>query len=184
MNYEECFKRAMGGNEDTPYNYQRELACREQGDSAEDQGLTSAAACRSQLIDIPTGLGKTAGMVLAWLWNRVVLQRPDWPRRLVYCLPMRTLVEQTGSEVKGWIGNVLKHSGDLAERTVAGLKWLSDPSPIVLKGATLDPSFMHLGEGPNGPSWLARTTAQRDHLGPFSLACLLRAADARASRTA
>jgi CRISPR-associated endonuclease/helicase Cas3 len=40
-------------------------------------------------------LGKTAAVVLAWLWNRV--QRPDseWPRRLVYCLPMRTLVEQT-----------------------------------------------------------------------------------------
>jgi CRISPR-associated endonuclease/helicase Cas3 len=37
--------------------------------------------------------------MLAWLWNRVLI--PDtahqntWPRRLVYCLPMRTLVEQT-----------------------------------------------------------------------------------------
>ena len=36
-----------------------------------------AAACRSQLINIPTGLGKTAAVVLAWLWNRVQLQNPN-----------------------------------------------------------------------------------------------------------
>ena len=58
--------------------------------------------CRSQLINIPTGLGKTAAVVLAWLWNRVELEKADWPRRLVYCLPMRTLVEQTQSNVHGW----------------------------------------------------------------------------------
>jgi CRISPR-associated endonuclease/helicase Cas3 len=42
-----------------------------------------------------------------------------------------------------------------------------------------------MGEGPHGPSWLARTVALRDGLGPFGLAFLetvLRAADARASR--
>jgi CRISPR-associated endonuclease/helicase Cas3 len=40
-----------------PYHWQRRLA--------EDP------ACQSRLIDIPTGLGKTAGVVLAWLWNRL-----------------------------------------------------------------------------------------------------------------
>jgi CRISPR-associated endonuclease/helicase Cas3 len=48
----------------------------------------------------------------------------------------------------------------------------------------LDLSFMKMGEGPYGPSWLARTIALRDRLGPFRLAfleTLLRAADARAS---
>ena len=49
----------------------------------------------------------------------------------------------------------------------------------------LDLSFMRMGEGQHGSSWLARTVALRDRLGPFHLAfleTLLRAADARASR--
>ncbi len=58
------------------------------------------------LIDIPTGFGKTAAVVLAWLWNRVSKRRRDWPRRLVYCLPMRTLVEQTFRNTKQWIKNL------------------------------------------------------------------------------
>lgn len=42
----------------------------------------------------PTGTGKTAAVLFAWAWGR--LFRPEsTPRRLVYCLPMRTLVEQT-----------------------------------------------------------------------------------------
>lgn len=88
----------------TPYNYQSRLA-----------GDDSGTACRSQLINIPTGLGKTAAVVLAWLWNRVQLQNPKWPRRLVYCLPMRSLVEQTDAEVKKWL-------------TAHGLLW--DDKPV------------------------------------------------------
>jgi CRISPR-associated endonuclease/helicase Cas3 len=48
-----------------------------------------------ELIDIPTGLGKTDAVVLAWLWRRRFAgqeKRRATPRRLVYCLPMRTLV--------------------------------------------------------------------------------------------
>lgn len=49
------------------------------------------------LIDVPTGSGKTAAVIAAWIWRR--LNKPESVgRRLVYCLPMRTLVEQT-SEV-------------------------------------------------------------------------------------
>ena len=47
-----------------------------------------------ELIDIPTGLGKTDAVVLAWLWRRRFAgqeKRRATPRRLVYCLPMRTL---------------------------------------------------------------------------------------------
>jgi hypothetical protein len=46
--------------------------------------------------------------------------------------------------------------------------------------------LMGMGEGAHGPSWLARTVAIRDRLGPFRLAyleTLLRAADARASQS-
>src|SRR5580692_11230940 len=83
---------SSGAHFSEPYDYQRRLA-----------GGDSGTICRSQLINIPTGLGKTAAVVLAWLWNRVQRQDSKWPRRLVYCLPMRTLVEQTEAEVKKWL---------------------------------------------------------------------------------
>ena len=66
----------------------------------------TGATCQSQLISIPTGLGKTAAVVLSWLWNRVHLRSEKWPRRLVYCLPMRTLVEQTEGNVREWLKNL------------------------------------------------------------------------------
>jgi CRISPR-associated endonuclease/helicase Cas3 len=91
-----------------PYEYQRRLACGEHdAGRSEAEWLTRGTDCQSQLINIPTGLGKTAAVVLAWLWNRVQRQDPKWPRRLVYCLPMRTLVEQTEKEVKKWLGDSL-----------------------------------------------------------------------------
>ena len=86
-----------------PYGYQCRLACGPDADPQKPDTLESGAPCHSQLINIPTGLGKTAGVVLAWLWNRLHRRDGVWPRRLVYCLPMRTLVEQTRDEVKKWI---------------------------------------------------------------------------------
>ncbi len=49
----------------------------------------------SRVLRIPTGLGKTCGVLGAWMWNRLVRRDPAWPRRLVWALPMRVLVEQT-----------------------------------------------------------------------------------------
>ena len=66
------FSRTATGNR--PYDYQRRLACDERNERLE-------AECNSQLINVPTGLGKTAAVVLAWLWNCVQLQNPKWPRR-------------------------------------------------------------------------------------------------------
>lgn len=83
------FKAACGPDQArTPYDYQSRLA---------------NLPCESRLISIPTGLGKTAAVVLAWLWNRVDQSNDKWPRRLVYCLPMRTLVEQTRDEAAKWL---------------------------------------------------------------------------------
>ncbi|MEW5826296.1 MAG: DEAD/DEAH box helicase [Candidatus Latescibacterota bacterium] len=65
--------------------------------------LASDSSCRDRLIRIPTGFGKTAGVTIAWLWNRVHRKDDVWPRRLVLCLPMRTLVEQTKGEVACWL---------------------------------------------------------------------------------
>ncbi len=91
--YDDFFRTATGN---PPYAYQRRLA-----------GDTPGRPCESQLINIPTGLGKTAAVVLAWLWNRVAhpdaAHRDIWPRRLVICLPMRTLVEQTRGEAEKWL---------------------------------------------------------------------------------
>jgi len=61
------------------------------------------------LLDIPTGMGKTAGVTLAWLYKRRILGDPNTPRRLIWCLPMRVLVEQTHREVCDWL-----HRLDLA----------------------------------------------------------------------
>ncbi|HMN06473.1 MAG TPA: DEAD/DEAH box helicase [Flavobacteriales bacterium] len=120
MEYTGFFERATGKE---PYTYQGELA-----------GGDTGRHCDSHLIDIPTGLGKTAAVVLAWLWNRVALQRKDWPRRLVYCLPMRTLVEQTESEMKRWITNLLNNPNGLSTEAQNDLKWLFGRSPIILMG--------------------------------------------------
>ncbi len=54
----------------------------------------------NRLVRVPTGLGKTAGVVAAWAWNRLERGDESWPRRLVWCLPMRVLVEQTESVVR------------------------------------------------------------------------------------
>ena len=106
MRFPDFFRIATGN---APYDYQSRLA-----------GNDSGTACRSQLINIPTGLGKTAAVVLAWLWNRVQLQNPKWPRRLVYCLPMRTLVEQTQIEVQKWLQNLLDNPSKLG---IEGNHW-------------------------------------------------------------
>lgn len=58
------------------------------------------------LLDVPTGLGKTAAAILAWVWRRRFAPedvRNRTPRRLVYCLPMRVLVEQTFTEAVRWL---------------------------------------------------------------------------------
>lgn len=76
QSFDEFFRLAFNH---APFDYQRRLAT--------DSVLYS-------LVNVPTGAGKTAASIGAWLWRR--LHRPDTVgRRLVYCLPMRTLVERT-----------------------------------------------------------------------------------------
>jgi CRISPR-associated endonuclease/helicase Cas3 len=86
MNFGDFFSQATGISSG-PYDYQQRLARDDWPD----------------LLEIPTGLGKTAAVVLAWLYKRRVLEDTDTPRRLVYCLPMRVLVEQTVSNIESWL---------------------------------------------------------------------------------
>ena len=58
-----------------------------------------------EVLIAPTGSGKTAGVTLGWAAHR--LRTPEaTPRRLVWCLPMRTLVEQTEAVVRDWFGRL------------------------------------------------------------------------------
>jgi CRISPR-associated endonuclease/helicase Cas3 len=91
-------------------------------------------------------------------------------------LSIRSLPDETG--------NPQEPDALFARGIWHGDKLLPIPG-IIAEPTTLDLSFMQMGEGQHGPSWLARTVALRDRHGPFRLAfleTLLRAADARASR--
>lgn len=77
--YQSWFHRLTGHPK--PRHWQLELA--------QDQNL------RSRMIRIPTGMGKTEGVLSAWSYHRLNRGDESWPRRLVWCLPMRVLVEQT-----------------------------------------------------------------------------------------
>ncbi len=96
MQFDDFFKLATEFDR-SPYDYQRRLAVEPWPD----------------LLDVPTGLGKTAAVILAWLWkrgwrhgDRSIEPDGETPRRLVYCLPMRVLVEQTQRNVAAWLSNL------------------------------------------------------------------------------
>lgn len=118
LNFGQVFKAAT---EFEPFGYQCRLACGDGADPKNVESLRNGAACESKLISIPTGLGKTAAVILAWLWNRLLIpdeaHRASWPRRLVYCLPMRTLVEQTRDNVSVWLTR-LAYAAALDEQIV------------------------------------------------------------------
>lgn len=86
MDFDKFFEKATGIDQG-PYDYQRRLA----------------EGAWPEVLEIPTGLGKTAAVVLAWLYKRCIKKDHETPRRLVYCLPMRVLVEQTVSNVENWL---------------------------------------------------------------------------------
>ena len=72
---------------------------------------TALAECASlpDQLSVPTGLGKTAAAVLGWLWRRRFAAadvRAATPRRLVFCLPARTLVDQTAAAVAEWLARL------------------------------------------------------------------------------
>lgn len=69
-----------------PFPYQKRIA---------EEGWPDA-------LNVPTGLGKTAAVTVAWLYKRLKGDEAA-PRRLVWCLPMRVLVEQVRENVDGWL---------------------------------------------------------------------------------
>lgn len=65
--------------------------------------LAAEADPSSRIIRIPTGMGKSAGTLLAWLYHRVVRDDARWPRRLAFVLPMRTLADQVARDARHWV---------------------------------------------------------------------------------
>src|SRR5213080_1895942 len=57
------------------------------------------------VVEAPTGTGKT-GIILAWLWRLLCAAPDSTPRRLVYALPQRSLVEQVAGEAARWLANL------------------------------------------------------------------------------
>ena len=90
--FEEFFKKATNFS---PYPYQQDLSRLEE---------------IPNILNIPTGAGKTEASILAiYLWrilNSDEKIRQSTPRRLVYCLPMRVLVEQTVTRIEKWLDNL------------------------------------------------------------------------------
>ncbi len=86
MDFDELVRLATGHG---VYDYQRKVAlC----------GLP-------ELLRVPTGAGKTLAVILGWLYRRRTW--PDaTPRRLVYVLPMRALVEQVSEVAMQWMAEV------------------------------------------------------------------------------
>jgi CRISPR-associated endonuclease/helicase Cas3 len=88
MSYDDLFERATGH---AAFAWQYALA---------------HAPRLPDLVRVPTGGGKTEGAILGWLYRRRYAEadvRAATPRRLVYCLPMRVLVEQTAARATGLI---------------------------------------------------------------------------------
>lgn len=97
------FKKASGFS---PYPYQQSLA---------------TEYSIPDILSIPTGAGKTEAAVLClWMWRRLNPRtRRRTPRRLVYCLPMRSLVEQTKKRICDYVSR-LSMDGKIHVITLVG----------------------------------------------------------------
>lgn len=91
MSFDDWFAR-IDPNGRAPHEWQRALA--------------NSPEPRSRLIRVPTGMGKTLGVLAAWSWHRLERSEELWPRRLVWCLPMRVLVEQTETVIRDALSRV------------------------------------------------------------------------------
>lgn len=129
MDIETLYRHALGPDR-SPDDWQRDLGTEDWPD----------------VLIAPTGSGKTAAVTLGWAAARI--RSPNAThRRLIWCLPMRTLVEQTADAVKGWFGT-LSRQGGIAEGAiptrddvhvlmggVEGANWLDHPErPTVIVG--------------------------------------------------
>ncbi len=114
MDFGNRFEQATGY---APFLYQRTMA--------EKKDFPS-------MLEVPTGMGKTAAAILGWVWRRKYAGkeiRAATPRRLVYCLPMRVLVEQTQACAVTWLHNLGLLGGVATFEKKDGKNTLKDYDP-------------------------------------------------------
>jgi CRISPR-associated endonuclease/helicase Cas3 len=122
--FNELFRTATG---QAPYGYQARIA---------QDGLPA-------VVQAPTGTGKS-GVILAWLWRRLYADPDSTPRRLVYALPQRSLVEQVSGEAERWLAN-LGLADQVALHVVMGgagesqRQWRLDMHRPAIVVGTIDP---------------------------------------------
>lgn len=104
-------------------------------------GLLMAGTLPSAL-DLPTGLGKTSVMAV-WLAARIM--GAELPRRLVYVVDRRTVVDQATAEAERLARNAvgLLPNGELAISTLRGQhvdkrRWMEDPAAPAIIVGTID----------------------------------------------
>ncbi len=125
--------------------------------------LARMQEARSRLIRIPTGMGKTEGVISAWSYHRVERGSQSWPRRLVWCLPMRVLVEQTRDVAESLAAGMNKHLADdrrVGVHTIMGGEetddWFLHPErPAIIVGTQdmLLSRAMNRGYGSSRARW-------------------------------
>lgn len=124
--FSDFFMRAVGK---TPYAYQRRLA---------------EVPAWPDALEVPTGAGKTAAVVLAWLWRRRHATREvraATGRRLVLCLPMRTLTSQTTACVTTWLDNLALPERPMVHTLLGGAvddDWIGRPEAEAIIIGTQD----------------------------------------------
>lgn len=118
-----------------------------------------------ELVAVETGAGKTAGVVLPWLFRRrshpdpaVRASTPHW---LVFCLPLRVLVEQVEDDVRTWLARlgladeVLVHVA-MGGREKSDDAWRSQPERDAVVLGTVDMLLsraLNRGYGASRFSW-------------------------------
>jgi len=93
------------------------------------------------VINVPTGCGKTEMAVLTWLYHRVERGEREWPRRLVLCFPLRSLVHQTYERVSKWLSRMPEDKRPPVYMAMGGRndrEWLSRPEDDAIIIGTQD----------------------------------------------
>lgn len=124
------YRQALG-EDSRPFAYQRRIA---------ESGMP-------ELLEVPTGCGKTPAILLAWLYRRFfhpdAATREQTPTRLIWCLPLRTLTMQTARFADTWARN-LGLSDKVDVHLLMGgeprpdQRWRIDPNRPAIIVSTLD----------------------------------------------
>lgn len=94
---------------------------------------------RHEVVAVPTGFGKTEGVVVPWLYAHHAGRQVT--TRLFYCLPMRVLVEQIHQRITGLVEAAELSDGVGVRKTLGGARddsWVHDVTKPTIVVGTID----------------------------------------------